>query len=110
LGRVPRLVAADAAFYSACNEAAAKAKDGWRAALMAVYLSGVSLRPPWTRNRSALGRPFDLADPHHRLPQAPEVKAERSAAHKRWRERVRTRKAAQLAAQRGNTAGTDVAA
>jgi IS5 family transposase len=26
LGRVPRLVAADAAFYSACNEAAAKAK------------------------------------------------------------------------------------
>jgi hypothetical protein len=45
------------------------------------------------RSRSNRGEgPFD---PNKRLPQAPEVRAERSAAHKRWCERVRALKAGQ---------------
>jgi hypothetical protein len=53
-------------------------------------------------------RPF--ADPHQRLPQAPEVAAQRRAALKRWRERQRACEAAKLAAERGDAAGGDIAA
>jgi hypothetical protein len=42
--------------------------------------------------------PFE--NPHARLPQYPEVAAERAAAQQRYRERRREREAAQLAAQR----------
>jgi hypothetical protein len=80
-----------------------------RAALMALHLSGVPLRPPWTpQPLEPWEGPF--ADPNKRLPQAPEVKAERSAAHKRWRERQRARKAGLLAAETEDAAGADVAA
>lgn len=65
-----------------------------RAALMALHKSGVPLQPPWEQQPLELWEgPF--SDPNQKLPQAPEVKAERSAALKRWRERTRARKAAQ---------------
>jgi len=45
-------------------------------------------------------RPWEgpFADPTRRLPQAPEVAAQRRAAQQRWRERQRVRVAAERAA------------
>jgi hypothetical protein len=56
------------------------------AALTALHLSGVVFRRPWTAPQL---EPWEgpFADPHQRLPQAPDVAAERKAARKRWRER-----------------------
>jgi hypothetical protein len=57
-----------------------------RAAMTALYRSGVAFRRPWEPPPL---EPWEgpFADPHQRLPQAPEVKAERAAAYKRYRER-----------------------
>jgi hypothetical protein len=57
-----------------------------RAAMTALYLAGVAFRRPWEPPPL---EPWEgpFADPHQRLPQAPEVKAERAAAYKRYRER-----------------------
>ena len=53
---------------------------------MALHLSGVPLRPPWTpQPLEPWEGPF--ANPSERLPQAPEVAAQRRAAQQRWRER-----------------------
>ncbi len=57
-----------------------------RAALTALQRSGVVFRREWQPPQlEAWEGPF--ADPHQRLPQHPQVAAERSAARKRWRER-----------------------
>jgi hypothetical protein len=76
-----------------------------RAALMALHLEGVIFRRKWRPPRLM---PFEgpFADPTQRLPQAPEVAAERAAARKRWR----LRQTAKLAAGRDDAAGADIAA
>jgi hypothetical protein len=51
-----------------------------------------------------------FADPRRRLPQAPDVAAQRRAARRRWRMRARAREAAKLAMERDNAAGDDIAA
>jgi hypothetical protein len=68
-----------------------------RAAMMALCLSGVVFRRP--RNPPRL-KPWEgpFADPHLRLPQAPDVAARRRAARRRWRERQRVRDATRRAA------------
>jgi hypothetical protein len=72
------------------------------ACLMALHLSGVALinwKPP--REIERWEGPFE--NPYARLPQHPEVAAERAAAQQRYRERRREREAAPLAArQRAN--------
>jgi hypothetical protein len=81
-----------------------------RAALMALNLSGVVFRRKWKPPRL---KPWEgpFADPTRRLPQAPEVAAERKAARKRWRLRQRTaRETAKLAVERDDAAGGDIAA
>jgi hypothetical protein len=57
-----------------------------RAALTALHMSGVVFRRKWKPPRL---EPWEgpFADPTQRLPQAPDVAAERAAARKRWRER-----------------------
>jgi hypothetical protein len=67
------------------------------AAMMALSLAGVVFRRPWEPPRL---EPWEgpFANPHQRLPQAPEVKAARSAALKRFRLRQR-QKAAQMTEQ-----------
>ena len=82
-----------------------------RAALMALHLEGVTFRRKWKLPKlKAWEGPF--ADPTQRLPQAPEVAAERAAARKRWRLRQANRacQTAKLAAERDDAAGTDIAA
>ena len=60
------------------------------AALLALRLSHVPFRRRWKRPRLASWEgPF--ADPTQRLPQHPQVKAERRAAYRRWLERRRAR-------------------
>jgi hypothetical protein len=56
------------------------------AAMMALYLSGVVFRHPWEPPEL---KPWEgpFADPTRRLPQAPEVAAQRRAGRQRWRER-----------------------
>jgi hypothetical protein len=68
-----------------------------RAALMALHLSGVVFRRKWKPPRL---KPWEgpFADPHRRLPQAPDVAAHRRAARRRWRARRRFRDAAQRGA------------
>jgi len=82
-----------------------------RAALMALHLEGVIFRRKWKPPRL---EPWEgpFADPTRRLPQAPEVAAERAAARKRWRLRQANRacQTAKLAAERDDAAGTDIAA
>ena len=80
-----------------------------RAAMMALHLEGVIFRRKW---KPPCLQPWEgpFADPTHRLPQHPRVAAERRAARKRWRERQRACKAAKLAAERGDAAGSDIAA
>ena len=81
------------------------------AALMALHLSGVVFRHKWKPPRL---KPWEgpFADPNERLPQAPDVAAERTAARKRWRLRQanRARETAKLAAERDDGAGDDIAA
>jgi hypothetical protein len=76
-----------------------------RAALMALHLSGVIFRRRWKPPRL---RPWEgpFADPTQRLPQAPDVAAQRRAARRRWR----VREAAKLVAARDDAAGDDIAA
>ena len=64
-----------------------------RAALMALHLSGVVFRRAWKPPRL---KPWEgpFADPTQRLPQAPDVAAQRRAARRRWRARRRARAAA----------------
>jgi hypothetical protein len=50
------------------------------------------------------------SDPSEAPPNAPEVVAQRRAAQQQWRERQRACKAAELAAERGDAAGDDIAA
>ena len=78
-----------------------------RAALMAMHLSGVVFQRRWKPPQL---KPWEgpFADPHQRLPQAPDVAVRRRAARRRWR--LRAREAAKLAAERGNAAGDDIAA
>ena len=80
-----------------------------RAALMALHLSGVVFRRPWEPPRL---EPWEgpFADPHRRLPQAPDVAARRRTARRRWRERQRARETAKSAAERDDAAGGDIAA
>ena len=67
-----------------------------RAALMALHLAGVPLRPPWKPQPLAEWEgPFLITDPHQRLPQHPEVAMQRKAEQRRWREKQRERKAQQ---------------
>ena len=57
-----------------------------RAALMALHLSGVVFR---RQSKPPHLKPWEgpFADPHQRLPQAPDVAARRRAARRRWRMR-----------------------
>jgi hypothetical protein len=68
-----------------------------RAAMMALHLEGVIFRRKWKPPRL---KPWEgpFADPTQRLPQAPEVAAERAAARNRWRLRQanRARESAKL--------------
>jgi hypothetical protein len=67
-----------------------------RAALVGLQRVGVQFCRPWDPPQTeAWEGPF--FDPHRRLPQAPEVRAERFAILKRWRLR-RKQKAAEQAA------------
>ena len=67
-----------------------------RAAMTALYRSGVAFRRQWVPPQlKPWEGPFD--DPHQRLPQHPEIKLYRRAAQKRYRQRLRARKAAQPA-------------
>jgi hypothetical protein len=69
----------------------------WRTALTALHLSGVPLRPPWTPPPL---EPWEgpFADPSERLPQAPEVAAQRREAQQRWRERQKAARIPQQSA------------
>jgi hypothetical protein len=82
-----------------------------RAAITALALEGVVFRRKWKPPRL---KPYEgpFADPNVRLPQAPEVLAQRRAARKRWRLRHanRARETAKRAAQRDDIAGGDIAA
>jgi hypothetical protein len=70
-----------------------------RAALMALHLSGVVFRRKWRPPRL---KPWEgpFADPHQRLPLAPDVVAQRRAARRRWRLHQRARAAQRVAPAR----------
>jgi hypothetical protein len=76
-----------------------------RAALMALHLSGVVFRRRWKPPRL---KPWEgpFADPHQRLPQAPDVAARRRTARRRWRERHRARATQRAATARYERAQT----
>jgi hypothetical protein len=81
------------------------------AALEALRRSNVPFRRPWQPPRQLADweGPFD--DPHQRLPQHPEVAAQRRAAQRAWRERQKAaRETAKLAPERDDAAGGDIAA
>lgn len=67
-----------------------------RAAMLALQRSGVVFRRPWTPSSPPADweGPFDLADSKARLPSHPTVAARRKTEKRRYRERVRARKAA----------------
>jgi hypothetical protein len=82
------------------------------AALVALRLH-VPFRHPWTPPPlEPWEGPFTgaMICSRQRLPQAPEVAAQRRAAQRAWRERQRARKAATLAAARDDAVGDDIAA
>src|SRR6516165_11524878 len=59
-----------------------------RAAMVGLYRAGIRFRRPWEPPPlESWEGPFD--DPHQRLPQHPEVAAQRRAAQRAWRERQR---------------------
>jgi len=98
-----------------CKEVRAAGADWYcvrsaTAALVALRLSNVPFRREWKPPElQAWQGPF--TDPDKRLPQAPEVAAQRREAQRAWRERrKRAREAAKLAAERDNAAGGDLAA
>jgi hypothetical protein len=72
-----------------------------RASMMALNLEGVVFRRKWKPPRL---KPWEgpFTDPNARLPQAPEVAAQRRAARKRWQLRQANR-------ARERDAGTDIA-
>jgi hypothetical protein len=78
------------------------------AALEALRRSNVPFRRCWEPPPLAAWEgPF--SDPYRRLPQHPEVAAQRRAAQRAWRERhKRAREAAKLAAEREAAAGDDI--
>jgi hypothetical protein len=81
------------------------------AALEALRRSNVPFCRPWESPQlQPWEGPFSCSDPNQRLPQHPEVAAQRRAAQRAWRERQRARKAATLAAERDDAAGADIAA
>jgi hypothetical protein len=60
--------------------------------MTALHRSGVAFRRPWEPPPlEPWEEPF--ADPTQRLPQAPDVAAQRRAARKRWRERQKAARA-----------------
>lgn len=61
------------------------------AALQALRLEGVVFRYPWEPAEELEAWEGPFADPTQRLPQHPEVAAERAAARRRWRERQASR-------------------
>jgi hypothetical protein len=68
-------------------------------------------RQPLASSALALAaREGPFADPTQRLPQAPDVAAQRRAARRRWRVRQQVREAAKLAAARDDAADGDIAA
>ena len=80
------------------------------AALEALRRSNVPFRRRWgPMPLAAWEGPFAVDDPRQRLPQHPEVAAQRRAAQRAWRERQRARKAAKLAAASDDAAGDDIA-
>jgi hypothetical protein len=82
-----------------------------RAAMMALHLSGVVFRRKWEPPQ-LLPWEGPFTDPTRRLPQHPNVAAERREAKRRYRLRwaMRARKAAKLAAKHNDAAGDDIAA
>jgi hypothetical protein len=79
------------------------------AALEALRRSNVPFRRRWEPPPLAAWEgPF--SDPHQRLPQHPEVAAQRRAAQRAWRERQRARRAPKLAAASDDAVGDDIAA
>lgn len=67
------------------------------AALMALQGSEVPMRAPWTpQPLQPWEGPFD--NPHQSLPQHPEVAARRREEQRRYRERLRARQDAEIAA------------
>jgi hypothetical protein len=81
------------------------------AALTALHRSGVAFCRPWKPPLlQAWEGPFTFTNLNERLPQHPQVSVERREAQRAWRERQRARKAAQLAAERDDAAGGDIAA
>jgi hypothetical protein len=68
-----------------------------RAALVALHRSGVVFRRPWTPPQL---EPWEgpFADPHERMPQAPEVAAQRRATTRAWRERQKVARTSEPAA------------
>jgi hypothetical protein len=80
-----------------------------RSALTALHIENVPFRRRWKKPRLAKWEgPFNGTE--LRLPQHPQVAAERRAAQQRYRQSQRARKAAKLAAERGDVAGADNAA
>jgi hypothetical protein len=67
-----------------------------RAAMTALYGSGVAFRRPW---KPPSLEPWEgpFADPHRRLPQEPGVAARRRAEQRQYRERQRARQDAEIA-------------
>jgi hypothetical protein len=67
------------------------------AALEALRRSNVPFRRPWQTPQplAEWEGPFLMTDPHQRLPQHPEVRAERAAALKQWRLRRKQEAAGQ---------------
>jgi VRR-NUC domain len=74
------------------------------AALEGLRRSNVPFRRPWQplRQLADWEGPFIMTDPNERLPQAPEVAAQRRAEQRAWRERQRARKSAQAPAVGGS--------
>jgi len=90
-----------------CFEMLPVGADWWlarsaRAALIALHLSGAVFRRKWKPPRL---KPFEgpFADPNERLPQAPNVAAQRRVARRRGR--LGAREATRLAAERDDAAG-----
>jgi hypothetical protein len=69
------------------------------AAIEALRRSNVPFRQPWQPPQplAAWEGTFIITDPNQRLPQHPEVAAQRRAEQRRWRERQRDRKRAEIA-------------